>query len=137
MFEFQTIMSRLRTYLDAKTNKEVAEKLGIDYNTIKGWGSRKKVAISTIMELLEDEPIDFTWLIRGKGNMRIAEDPDIINSLSKVELAMQEEIDPQIISKISEDKQLQEMLSLLKYAPDDFIEQIIKRLKGFKKLSNI
>jgi len=137
MFEYRVIMGRLCAYFDVKTNKEVAEKLGIDYNTIKGWGSRKKVAISTIVELLGDEPINLTWLIHGKGNMKIGESNDILSALSKIELVMNENMDPKIIEHISENKQLQELLSLLSYAPDDFIEQVIQRLKEFKKLSDI
>jgi len=137
MFEFKTIMGRLRTYFDVKTNKEVVNKLDIDYNTMKGWGSRKKVAISTIIELLGDEPINLTWLIHGKGNMRIGESEEILDALSKIELVMQTEVDPKIIEQISESKQLQELLSLLNYAPDEFTEQIIQRLKEFKKLSDI
>ena len=137
MFNFQTIMGRLRTYFGIKTNKGVADKLGIEYNAMKGWGSRKKVAISTIIELLGDEPINLTWLIHGKGNMRIGESEEILDALSKIELVMQKKVDPKIIEQISEDEQLQELLSLLSYAPDDFIEQIIQRLKEMKKLSNI
>jgi len=137
MFEFRIIMSRLHTYFNVKTNKEVAEKLGIDYNTIKGWGSRKKVAISNIIELLKDEGISLTWLVHGKGNMRTGKDDDVLSALAKLELKMGKEIDPKIIEQISRDEQLQELLSLLSYAPDDFIEQIIQRLKEFKKLSNI
>lgn len=137
MFDFQTIMGRLRTYFGIKTNKGVADKLGIEYNAMKGWGSRKKVAISTIIELLGDEPINLTWLIHGKGNMKIGESEEILDALSKIELVMQTEVDPKIIEQISESKQLQDLLSLVNYAPDEFIEQIIQRLKEFKKLSDI
>jgi hypothetical protein len=137
MFEFSKIMSRLRNYYGVKTNTEVASKLNIDYNTIKGWGSRKKVAISTIIELLGDEPINLTWLVHGKGNMKIGESDDILNALTKIELVLQKDIDPKIIDRISEDKNLQKLLSLLEYAPDEFIDQIISRLEEFKKLSEI
>jgi len=137
MFEFNEIMGRLKTYYAASTNKEVAKKLAIDYNTMKGWGSRKKVAISTIIELLGDEPINLTWLIHGKGNMKIGESDEILDALSKIELVLEKNIDPKIISLISEDEKLQELVSLLPYATDEFTEQLIHRLEEFKKLSEI
>lgn len=137
MFEFNEIMGKLKEYFDVKTNAEVARKLGIDYNMIKSWSTRKKVVIGTVIELLKDEPINLTWLIYVKGNMRIGESDDILNALSKIELVLEKDVDPKIIEQISDNKKMQDLLSLFKYAPDEFIEQIIQRLKEFKKLSEI
>ena len=137
MFEFNEIMGKLKEYFGVKTNAEVARKLGIDYNMIKSWSTRKKVVIGTVIELLKDEPINLTWLIYGKGNMRIGESDDILDALSKIELVLEKNIDPKIISLISEDEKLQKLVSLLPYATDEFIEQLIQRLTEFKKLSEI
>jgi len=137
MFEFNEIMGKLKEYFEVKTNAEVARKLDIDYNMVKSWSSRKKVVIGTVIELLKDEPINLTWLVYGKGNMKIGESDDILNALSKIELVLDKEIDSKIIEHISESEKLQELLSLLPYAPDEFTEQIIQRLKEFKNLSNI
>jgi len=69
--------------------------------------------------------------------MKIGESDDILNALSKIELVLDKEIDSKIIEHISESEKLQELLSLLPYAPDEFTEQIIQRLKEFKNLSYI
>ena len=136
MFEFNKTMSRLRTYYSVKTNVELAKKLDIDYNTIKGWGSRKKVAIATILERLHGEPINITWLVTGKGEMRIGDSDEILDAMSKIQGALEGTLDPKIVSLISEDDKLQELVSLFPYATDEFIEQVIKRLKEFKSLSS-
>jgi len=137
MFEFNTTMERLKEYFAVKTNADVARKLGIDYNQIKGWSTRKKVTVANLLEYLKDEPINLTWLVHGKGNMRIGESDDILNAITKIELAFEKDIDPKIIERISEDEKLQKLLSLLEYAPNEFLEQIISRLEEFKKLSEI
>ena len=137
MFEFDETMGRLRTYHGVKTNTELAKKLDIDYNTVKGWGSRKKVAIATILERLQGEPINLTWLVTGKGEMRIGDSDEILDAMSKIQKALEGALDPKIVSLISEDDKLQELVSLLPYATVEFTEQVINRLKEFKNLSNI
>ena len=137
MFEFDKTMGRLRTYFGVKTNTELSKKLNIDYNTIKGWGSRKKVAIATILESLQGEPINITWLVTGKGEMRIGDSDEILDALGKIQGALEGTLDPKIVSLIGEDNKIQELVSLLPYATDKFTEQVIERLKEFKKLSEI
>ena len=62
-------MDRLKTYFKLNSDRQVAEKLGINYNTIKTWGNRKKIPMDTLLNKLQNETIDLNWLLTGEGEM--------------------------------------------------------------------
>jgi len=119
MYEFNEIMGRLKQYFEVSTNKKVGELLDLDYNTLKSWSSKKKVVIQTLLVHLKDKDINITWLLTGKGSMRLNND------------------DIAIADMIESNKDLQTIISLISYAPDEFVQQIIKRLEQFKEMSKI
>jgi len=137
MNNYKEIMERLKLYFEVSTYVKVAEKLDISYDTVKSWSSRKKVVIETLLEHLTDEPINITWLLTGKGTMRLSESEILLNDISKIESAFNSSIDPMLLNKIGESEKLQELIGLLEFSTDEFLEQVILRLKEFKNLSNI
>ena len=119
MYEFNEIMGRLKQYFEVSTNKKVAELLELDYNTLKSWGSKKKIVVQTLLTHLEGKDINITWLLTGKGSMRLSND------------------DIAIADMIEKNTDLQKIIGLISYAPDEFVQQIIKRLEQFKEMSKI
>ena len=69
MDDYRKIMDRLKTYFKVNSDRQVAEKLGINYNTIKTWGNRKKIPMDTLLNKLQNETIDLNWLLTGEGEM--------------------------------------------------------------------
>jgi repressor LexA len=63
---FRDIFNKLKIYFDLKTDKEVALKLNINYNTIKTWNNRGKVPLEKLLTSLKDNDIDINWLLGGK-----------------------------------------------------------------------
>ena len=137
MNDYKEIMERLKLYFEVSTYIKVAEKLDISYDTVKSWSSRKKVVVETLLQHLVDEPINLTWLLTGKGKMRLSESEVLLNDITKIESAFNSSIDPKLLDKISDSPKLQELIALLEFAPEEFLEQVIKRLKEFKNMSNI
>lgn len=137
MYEFNEVMSRLKLYFDVRTNTKVCELLGLEYNTIKSWSSRKKVVVETLLEKLSGEPININWLLTGTGSMKLSESEKLLNDISRIEKAFNSSIDPMLLDKISDSENLQEVITLLEYAPNEFIMQLLRRLREFKEMSNI
>lgn len=50
MSNYHEIMDRLKLYYNVSTYKGVAEKLDLNYDTLKSWGSRKKIVIETLLD---------------------------------------------------------------------------------------
>jgi len=74
MNNFREIMDRLRQYYDVKSDKKVAEKLGINYNTVKTWSGRKTIPIKTLLNSIQNESIDTNWLLYGsKGTEKTSQ----------------------------------------------------------------
>jgi len=137
MYEFNEIMGRLKEYFEVSTNKRVGELLGLDYNIIKSWSSRKKIVIETLLHSLRDKNININWLFTGNGNMKLSESEILLNDISKIESAFNNSIDPMLLEKIANNPELQRVINLLDYAPDEFISQIISRLEKFQELSEL
>ncbi len=137
MNDYKEIMDRLKLYYNVSTYIKVAQKLDINYDTVKSWGSRKKIVVETLLQHLLNEPINITWLLTGKGNMKLSDSEQLLNDISKIEQVFNNSIDPILLDRISNNEDLQILIELLEYAPDAFIKQIILRLKKFKELSDI
>jgi len=137
MYKFNEIMGRLKEYFGVSTNKKVGELLNLDYNTIKSWSSRRKIVVETLLTALRGKNININWLFTGNGNMKLSESEILLNDISVIERAFNSSIDPMLLDKISKSENMQELINLLDYAPDGFLEQIIVRLKEFKEMSKI
>lgn len=69
--------------------------------------------------------------------MRLSESEELLYDISRVEHLFSNNIDPELLKRIGEDKELQRLIMLLKYAPNEFISQITERLEQFKMLSKV
>ena len=104
------ILERLREYYGYKTQKELAEKLGVNQSTLTMWKTRNSIDWDVVFTKCED--IDFHWLITGEkkyaenntGHENHVEDPvasimdneivksfvDLINRINTLEKRLQE-----------------------------------------------
>lgn len=137
MSDFKIVMGRLKEYFGVSSNKKVAEIIGLNYETMKSWGTRGKVVTKTLMEKLEGEPINFNWLFYGNGEPRITDDDRLLDDINKMAMAINNPIDTELVMQVASDDRLRELLELLPYAPDEFIAKILERLREFKELSEI
>ena len=58
------ILERLKKYYSYKTQKELAEKLGVNQSTFTMWKTRNSIDWDVVFTKCED--IDFHWLITGE-----------------------------------------------------------------------
>lgn len=68
------IYDRLKLYFEAKTDKELADFLEMNLNTLKTWIQREKVPYEKLHSITQNETVSFNWLLTGKGTMFINED---------------------------------------------------------------
>ena len=137
MNNYKEIMERLKLYYGVSTYSDVAQKLQISYDTVKSWSSRQKIVTDTLLHCMRDEPVNINWLLYGGGKMRLSELEQLEYDIEKIEQAFNNALDPKILKNISENENLQKLISLFPYAPEEFIAQLIKRLEQFKELSRV
>lgn len=141
MNDFRQIFDRLKLIYGVNTDKKVSEELGINYNTVKTWSSRGKIPIETLLQSIQNESLNISWLLTGKGSMYLSDTTSqsshntvgdnsiVVNGNGNINIAIKKED----FKDDSED--IKHLVSLLKYAPKSFIKQIIDRLQKFKELS--
>jgi len=80
------ILNRLRQVYKVDNNKELASKMGMNYNTLNVWINRDSIPYNKLHEIIQNESISFDWLISGKGNQYIKEDihSDMITELNNI-----------------------------------------------------
>ena len=139
----KTILKRMSDVTKAGTNKELAEKLEVSYNTLNTWVKRDNVPMDIINSFVNSEQLTYDWLLSGKGSMYLKEDSIaksnntvgdnsiVVNGNGSINISIKKED----FKDDSEDIKL--LVSLLKYAPKSFIVQIIERLQKFKELSQL
>jgi len=113
MYTYREIMDRLKLYFKAKSDRQIAEKLGINYNTIKTWSNRGKIPLEKLLVKLQNEPISINWLLTGEGEMY--KTPHIQNSI--VAQGNNHKIIGNIIGN-STDNELKELCEVLKKLPE-------------------
>ena len=69
MNHIKNVLERLRIYFKAKNNRELAEKMGINYQTLNTWIKRNKIPYELLHEIGQNENISIDWLLTGKGEM--------------------------------------------------------------------
>jgi len=130
-------MERLKLYYGVSTYSDVAQKLQISYDTVKSWSSRQKIVTDTLLHCMRDEPVNINWLLYGDGKMRLSELEQLEYDIEKIEHAFNNTLDPKILKNISESQTMQKLISLLPYASEEFLLQVIKRLEQLKELSQV
>ena len=88
MNDYRSIFDRLKLFFNVNSDRKVAERLKINYNTIKTWSNRKKIPLDTLLSLIQNETINIDWLLTGKGSMHTND-----NSLQKTDDSDTIEID--------------------------------------------
>ncbi len=56
-------MDKLKLFYDLKSDKKVAEKLGVNYNTVKSWSNRGSIPTKTLLKSIQNETINIDWLL--------------------------------------------------------------------------
>jgi len=144
MNDFREIFNRLKLIYGVSTDKKIAEKLEINYNTVKTWSSRGKIPIETLLESIHDETINLNWLLTGKGSMHLQDDihvADISHNHNSGIIVSNNS--GNISVSINKDDfkdnsaDIEELISLLRYAPKSFILKINEKLRAFRDLSQI
>jgi transcriptional regulator with XRE-family HTH domain len=82
MKKITPIINRLKHILNAKTDRELTEKLGISYSTLDTWKNRDKIPEKRLLEFSLRYQVPFDWLLTGEGEMYKKENNDNINQES-------------------------------------------------------
>ncbi len=87
-FQIEKILDRLKIFYNVKSNKELADKLKVKYNTLTTWIQRNKIPFELLTQLTQNENLSFDWLLTGKGEMFLNQSPGpnniIIGEANKV-----------------------------------------------------
>ena len=118
--------------------KEFANELGVTQNSYGRYASGEREIPAGISKFIRNKyGVSIDWLLTGNGKMYLSESEMLLNDISIIEKAFNNSIDPMLLDKISRSENMQELINLLDYAPDGFMQQIISRLKEFKEMSKI
>ena len=108
------ILNRLKQVLNARTDKELTEKLGISYSTLDTWKNRDKIPEKRLLEFSLKLQVPVDWLLTGEGEMYKGEnktnekDPlceEICNNFKKLPQDKQKYLYYTFMSKIYENLQ--------------------------------
>ena len=72
MQDFEGIIRRMLTALNAKNTVHLADLIGTSQSTISTWRMRKKVPESSIGKVTKLANVSYEWLETGEGEMRPA-----------------------------------------------------------------
>lgn len=75
------ILKRMSDVSGITTNKELAEALGISYNTLNTWIKRDSIPIEMINEFVQKKQLSYNWLLIGQGNIFLDQIPKNISFL--------------------------------------------------------
>lgn len=131
----QEQVERLKKVFNVKTDIALAEALHVSKNTISAWKGRDGIPITALNKVARNENVHIEWLLDGVGRMDIADTELLEYDIKKIEHTFNNSLDPKILKVISKNDNLQKLISLFGYAPDEFIMQIITRLEKFKEMS--
>jgi len=127
MNQIKNILERLKIYFKANNNKELAKKIGVNYQTLNTWIKRNKIPYELLHEIGQNENISLDWLLTGKGEMFLKDNPKIagiVNSeIQNAAIAGHNGVaiagnNNTITSNLSnEDKMIQELITAFKKLP--------------------
>ncbi len=127
------------------TQQDLADKLDEKLHKINDIErGKQKIGVELAEKIQEKFPIDAWWLLTGKGSMHLQDDmnvADISNNHNSGIIvgnnsgSISVSINKDDFKDDSAD--IEELISLLKYAPKSFILKINEKLRAFKDLAEI
>jgi len=136
MESIKDILSRLCEYYEVPNNRQLSDKIGVNYNTISTWIKRESIPYEKLHSIAHNESISFDWLLFGKksseknhsntviGNNNITTGGGSINGNININT-----------SKFNHKDDVIEIIELLEYAPSGFLTIVKDKLLAFKKMS--
>jgi len=125
------------------TQQDLADKLDEKLHKINDIErGKQKIGVELAEKIQEKFPIDAWWLLTGKGSMHLQGDiqvTDISNNSGIIVGNNSGSISVSINKDDFKDDSadIEELISLLKYAPKSFILKINEKLRAFKDLAQI
>lgn len=117
-------IERLKKIYNLKTDTALAERIGKDKNTVSVWKRRQSIPLEVLKRISDEENISMEWLVSGTGAMKKVTAGEALDTISMME------------GLFSDDRSVR-IVKLLRYAPKEFVDQIIERLEEFKRLSQL
>jgi hypothetical protein len=90
---------------------------------MKSWG-----CYTNLKKLAQALNVDLSYFIEDMPKVNIIGNKNIVNNAGTINIAINKE-------DFNDEKEIQELIALLKYAPKAFIKTTIEKLKKFKELS--
>lgn len=63
MPDIDNVLKKLRKYYQVPNNRQLANKLGIKYNTLSTWVQRNKIPYELLTEISQNENISLDWIL--------------------------------------------------------------------------
>lgn len=73
MESIKDVLKRMCLFYGVSNNRQLSEKININYNTISTWIKRDSIPYELLHKLVQSESISFDWLLTGKGEMLLNE----------------------------------------------------------------
>ncbi|WOE69125.1 helix-turn-helix domain-containing protein [Hydrogenimonas thermophila] len=67
MRKIDPILTRIKSVLNAKNDREMCEKWGISYSTLDTWKNRDKIPEKRLLDFSLKYGVSLDWLLTGKG----------------------------------------------------------------------
>jgi len=87
MNQLKIILDRLKQYYNAENNRQLAQKIGVNYQTLNTWIKRNKIPYDLLHQIGQNENISIDWLLTGRGEMFLKEAAQNINNQDGIVIA--------------------------------------------------
>ena len=77
MESIKDILDRLCLFYGVSNNRQLSEKIGINYNTISTWIKRNSIPYEKLHKIVQKESISYDWLLTGKGDMNLKDEKSL------------------------------------------------------------
>ena len=139
MNNIKEIISRLKQHYTVENNRELALKIDVSYETLNTWIKRKKIPLEKIHEIVQNEQLSYDWFFTGVNNSKnnnsdIKIKGDNNNTTGHGSTTLNGGIN---INNVSVNPNIQEIVQLLQFAPEEFLNTVKDRLKKFKDLTRL
>ena len=84
-FSAGLILDNLRNILNLRTDKQLAEKLEINLNTLSSWRNRNSVDFPLIIAFCASNNININWLFNGIGEPHLANNDNIKDKIKELQ----------------------------------------------------
>ena len=135
MESIKDILNRLCEYYKVPNNRQLSDKIEVNYNTINTWIKRESIPYEKLHKIAQKESISLDWLLFGEKK---SEKETSIGNNNIVMGDIQGNNNINInISQFDHKDDIVEIIELLEYAPSGFLTTIKERLHTFKDLSQL